>query len=67
MSDQPVAETSVPDNTQQSQETDNYDHDGIRTRNPRSQGTADLTSDRVATSIGYPETLPRVFLFLKKE
>ena len=40
-SDRPDAETSVPDNTQHSQETDIHAHGGIRTRIPGKWATAD--------------------------
>ena len=47
-SDRPDAETSVPDNTQQSQETDIHAHSGIRTHNSSKRAAA----DRAATGIG---------------
>jgi hypothetical protein len=40
MGDQPVAETSVPDNTQQSEQINIHAFDGIRTHNISRQAAA---------------------------
>jgi len=40
--DRPVAETSLPNNTQQSQEKDIHAPGGIRIRNPSERAAADL-------------------------
>ena len=50
-SDQPDAETSLPDNTQHSQETDIHAPGGIRTHNRNKRAAADHVLDRAATGI----------------
>ena len=50
--DRPVAETSVWQNTQHSQETDIHTPGGIRTRNPSKPAVVDPRLDRTATGIG---------------